>query len=53
MLEEHKENWGGIFAGWIQGVLDRFEDNVGNAFSTFVHDETTRCLAGEEVLRMP
>ena len=53
MLEEHKGDWGGIFAHWIQGVLDRFEDNVGNAFSTFVHDETMRCLAEEDVLRLP
>jgi hypothetical protein len=42
MLSEHKENWGGTFAAWMQGILDDCDKGVGNAMSVFVHNETRR-----------
>ena len=42
MGREHDVNWGGLFCGWTQKVLDDFADGMENAFSAFVHDETVR-----------
>jgi hypothetical protein len=53
MLEEHGEDWGGVFAEWAQRVLKDVEDGIGNAFSLFVHDETRRCFNEALVLRVP
>ena len=51
MLEEHGENWGGVFAEWAQRVLKDVEDGIGNAFS--VHAETRRCFSEAVVLQVP
>ncbi len=53
MLEEHGENWGGVFAEWAQRVLQDVEDGIGNAFSLFVHDETRRCFHEHLGLHVP
>ena len=53
MLEEHGENWAGVFAEWAQGVLQDVEDGIGNAFSLFVNSETRRCFDGVRVLQVP
>jgi hypothetical protein len=53
MLEEHGENWGGLFAEWAQRVLQDHEDGIGNAFSLFVHDETRRCFHEQLSLHVP
>ena len=53
MLEEHGENWAGVFAEWAQGVLQDVEDGIGNAFSLFVNAETRRCFDGVRVLQVP
>ena len=42
MCGEHDVNWGGLFCGWTQKVLDNLADGMDNAFSAFVHDETVR-----------
>ena len=52
MAREYTENWGGKFAEWIQGVIDRFKKGEANAFSVFVHSESSRCLHGERVLQV-
>ena len=52
MAREYTENWGGKFAEWIQGVIVRFKKGEANAFSLFVHSETTRVLQGERVLQV-
>ena len=46
MTEEHKDAWGTVFAGWMEGVLEKLHE-ANNAMSLFVYDETRRCLAGE------
>ena len=46
MAEEHKDAWGTVFAGWMEGVLEKLHE-ANNAMSLFVYDETRRCLAGE------
>ena len=53
MLEQHGEEWPGVFAEWVQRVLTDFGDGVGNAFSLFVHAETRRCFDGELALQVP
>jgi hypothetical protein len=54
MVNEHEQEWGSTFAGWIQRVLEDMEEQAGsNAFSEFVHDETIRCLSDAPALRLP
>ena len=53
MLQEHGDDWPGVFAGWTQRVLADCEDGWGNAFSMFVHSETRRCFDGTVALRVP
>ena len=53
MLHDHGQEWGGVFAGWAQSVLQETEAGVGNAFSLFVHSETVRCFDGAVALRVP
>ena len=50
MLNEHKSEWGGLFASWMQAVLDGTSNGVTNAFSVFVHRETRRCFDSEPAL---
>ena len=53
MVQEHKDAWPGIFAGWTQNVITQFETGVQNAFSLFVHSETRRCLDDVPALQVP
>ena len=53
MLEEHEAEWGGVFAGWTQKVLNDLEGGAANALSLFVHAETCRCFGGVCLLRVP
>ena len=50
-LEEHAADWPEIFAGYMQGILDLLDGGDENAFSSFVHSETQRCLNAAEGLR--
>ena len=50
MLNEHKDEWGGLFASWMQAVLEDVSNGVTSAFSVFVHDETRRCFGSEPAL---
>ena len=52
-IEDFGEDWPDFFAAWIQGVLEKHEDAVVTAFSSFVHSETRRRLAGEVALALP
>ena len=53
MLSEHTAEWGGVFAQYIQGILDRLDKGATNAFSLFVQDETKRVLAMVPALQVP
>ena len=53
MCGEHGAEWGGIFSGWLQMILDELHDGVSNAFSVLVHDETYRCFAAVPMLVVP
>ena len=53
MSKQHIDNWAAIFASWLQRVLDDMQGGVYNAFSTFVHNETRRCLSKSPVLAVP
>ena len=53
MATSHAEAWGGLFASWMQQVLDDIHSGVSNAFSLFVHHEMRRCLSDEPMLAMP
>ena len=53
MLEEHKADWGGKFASWVQGVLNSMDEGVNNAFSLFVNAETRRVLDKAPALMVP
>ena len=54
MVNEHDQEWGSTFAGWIQQVLDEMTQEGGsNAFSSFVHRETLRCFSDQPALRIP
>ena len=50
MCSEHGADWGGIFSGWMQKILDDLSKGVSNAFSVFVHDETQRHFASVPML---
>ena len=52
MLAEHKEDWGGVFAGWVQRILNDLDEGNASAFSLFVHAETARCLSGAPALQL-
>ena len=53
MVDEHKEDWGGTFARWIQAVVDDFQAGRDEAFSAFVHSETLRCFGDQPRLVCP
>ena len=54
MANEHDQEWGSTFAGWMQQVVDEMAQEGGsNAFSNFVHRETLRCLSDQLALRLP
>ena len=50
MVREHQDNWGSLFAGWVQTVLN---DNRSNAFSLFVYNETCRVFNDTVALHVP
>jgi hypothetical protein len=49
MSLEHPLAWGGVFAGWMQKVIEDLHETA-NAFSTFIRDETQRCFHDEVAL---
>ena len=53
MSDDHKENWGSTFCGWMQKILNAVHDGQANAFSQFVHDETTRNFKYMPMLVLP
>ena len=50
MVVEHRAEWGLHFTGWMQRILD---DEVTNAFSVFVYNETCRIFKGAAALHVP
>ena len=44
MVEAHGVDWGGVFAEILQNVLDEMEKGNREAFSQFIHRESTRVL---------
>ena len=53
MSQEHKVDWGGIFAGWVQRIVDDVAEGADNAFSLFMRNETRRCLHDTPVFVLP
>ena len=53
MCEEHVQDCGGRFSGWMQKLLDDLSDGVANAFSVFMHDETVRHFSKTPMLVVP
>ena len=53
MLQTHTANWGSVFAGWIQGVIEKTMHGTPNAASLFVHAETVRVLHSSRTLSLP
>ena len=53
MSDLHADDWGGIFSGWMQHVLDDMANGVSNAFSEFVHAETVRNFKDVPMLVLP
>ena len=53
MSAEHHVNWGGVFCGWTQKVLDNLADGMDNAFSVFVENETVRNFKDKVMLVLP
>ena len=51
MSEHHNKEWGSIFAGIVQGVLDKLEANDVTAVSEFMYDETRRVLSTVRVIQ--
>ena len=51
MAEEHNKAWGSTFAAIAQGLLEQIEAGDSTAMSTFMCNETQRCLAEVAVLR--
>jgi hypothetical protein len=52
MLAEHKDDWGGVFAGWVQRILNDLDEGNASAFSLFVHAETVRCFSGAPAVQL-
>ena len=50
MVREHQDNWGSLFAGWVQTVLN---DNRSNAFSLLVYNGTCRVFKDTAALHVP
>ena len=46
MAEEHTDEWGTVFAGWMEGVLQNMGE-ANNAFSLFVYNETLLCFSSD------
>ena len=53
MSDLHADDWGGMFSGWMQHVLDDMANGVSNAFSEFVHAETVRNFKDVPMLVLP
>ena len=52
MLAEHKDDWGGVFAGWVQSILNGLGEGNTTAFSLFVHAETVRGFSGAPAVQL-
>ena len=53
MYGEHDLNWGGLFCGWTQKVLDDLADGMDSVSSAFVHGETLRNFKEAVMLMVP
>ena len=53
MSEEHQINWGRVFSGWTQKVIDDHSAGIENAFSVFVEKETRRNFKDKVMLVLP
>ena len=53
MLAHHGDAWAGVFAGWVQQILNDCDAGTKNAFSLFVHAEARRCFDGVLASRVP
>ena len=53
MSEEHQINWGRVFSGWIQKVIDDHFAGMDNAFSVFLENETVRDFKDKVMLVLP
>ena len=53
MCAEHGGNWGGIFSGWMQKVVEDLAQGAVTGFSTFAHDETRRNFSEVPMLLVP
>ena len=53
MSEEHQINWGRVFSGWIQKVIDDHFAGMDNAFSVFLGNETVRNFKDKVMLVLP
>ena len=50
MVTQHQAQWASIFAGWVQSILD---DRRGNAFSSYVYNETLRVFQNTAAVQLP
>ena len=53
MVQMHGKDWGNVFAGWIQRVLDQHDEGETNALSKFVHSEACRAFHNKAALHVP
>ena len=53
MSLEHKDDWGKMFCGWTQNVLDKHADGMTNAFSVFMEKETVRNFKDKPIHVLP
>ena len=53
MKHQHGADWGNVFAGMMQKILDDFANSSSNAFSSFIHTETARCFNDVVALQVP
>ena len=51
-VDDFAESWPETFASWMQGLLDEHDQGILDCFSSFVHSETKRRLAGSLALEL-
>ena len=51
-VDDFAESWPETFASWMQGLLDKHDQGILDCFSSFVHSETKRRLAGSLALEL-
>ena len=53
MVQMHGTNWGNVFAGYIQRLLEQHIEGVTNELSQFVHNEACRVFHDKAALHVP